>query len=70
MWLIIFIIILTLLSFFYKRLSEKNKYWIKKGVKQGSPVIIFGDKARTVTHSQSLSEMVQKLYNLGEKNDR
>lgn len=70
MFLILFVIILTVLSFFYKRLSEKNKYWLRKGVKQGSPTIIFGDKARTVTHSQPLSEMVQKLYNLGDHEDR
>nr|XP_015838024.1 PREDICTED: cytochrome P450 9e2-like [Tribolium castaneum] len=55
----------TLLYALYIRLKKKNEYWIKKGVKQGSPVLIFGDKWRAIAHNESLADMVQKIYNVG-----
>ncbi|XP_063917767.1 cytochrome P450 9e2-like isoform X1 [Zophobas morio] len=62
-----FLIIMTVAAtIIFIRLKQKNKYWIRKGVKQGSPVPLFGDKWRAIAHNQSLADMVQKIYNVGE----
>jgi cytochrome P450 family 9 len=61
MWWVLIFFTCTLAM--YIRLKRKNKYWSERGVKQGSPVIIFGDKWRAISHNQSLAAWVQKIYN-------
>ncbi|KAJ3645265.1 hypothetical protein Zmor_022934 [Zophobas morio] len=48
----------------YWFLIRPHKYWVKKGVKQGSPTFIFGDSWAQTMQKQSFSEMIEMIYNM------
>ncbi|XP_063916588.1 cytochrome P450 9e2-like [Zophobas morio] len=47
----------------YWLLIRPHRYWLEKGVKQGTPGFILGDNWGTVLQKQSLAEMVMMVYN-------
>ncbi|XP_063916065.1 cytochrome P450 9e2-like [Zophobas morio] len=51
-------------TFCYWLLKRPHKYWIEKGVKQGSPKFIFGDGWEQMIQRQSFSEMVEMVYKM------
>ena len=48
----------------YWLLKRPHKYWIEKGVKQGSPKFIFGDGYEQMMQRQSFPELVEMVYNM------
>lgn len=57
----IILIILTALYFYFKNV---NTFWIKRGVKQGSPKIIVGHSWGVLSRQYSLAEMVEYVYKM------
>ena len=61
MWWIV--IAVAALAVGYWLLIRPHRYWLEKGVKQGTPGFILGDNWGTVLQKQSLAEMVMMVYN-------
>ncbi|RZC37545.1 p450 domain containing protein, partial [Asbolus verrucosus] len=61
LWMLISI---AVIAASYLLLIRSHKYWIKKGVPQSKPVLIFGDNWGPVLRKQSQAEMVQMMYNV------
>ncbi|KAJ3645290.1 hypothetical protein Zmor_022956 [Zophobas morio] len=47
----------------YWLLTRPYKYWLEKGVKQGTPSLIFGDIGATIFRKQSFPDVMVMLYN-------
>ncbi|XP_063916162.1 cytochrome P450 9e2-like [Zophobas morio] len=48
----------------YWLLIRPHRYWLRKGVKQGTPGFIFGDNWGTVLRKQSFADMMAMVYNV------
>lgn len=60
MWLIILGVICVL--FYYYCIKPMN-HWKKLGVKEGSPVWLFGDTINMVLKKEGFTELLLRLYN-------
>ncbi|RZC42249.1 p450 domain containing protein, partial [Asbolus verrucosus] len=58
------LIVIALIAIGYLMLIRRYRYWIKRGVKQGNPALIFGDNWGTIKQKQSFADMVQMVYNI------
>ncbi|RZC39558.1 p450 domain containing protein, partial [Asbolus verrucosus] len=58
------LIVIALIAIGYLMLIRPHRYWIKRGVKQGNPVLVFGDNWGPAIHKQSFADMVQMVYNI------
>ncbi|KAJ3645276.1 hypothetical protein Zmor_022942 [Zophobas morio] len=61
MWWILASIAVVVLA--YWLLTRPHKYWLQKGVRQGTPRFVLGDNGGMVLGKQSFAEMVEMVYN-------
>ncbi|RZC35461.1 p450 domain containing protein, partial [Asbolus verrucosus] len=62
MWWVL--VAIAFIAIGYCILIRPHKYWVKRGVRQGTPVFVLGDNWGTVLRKQSFAEMVEMVYNM------
>lgn len=61
LWIVLSILAVAISYVF---LTRPHKYWIRKGVKQGKPTVLFGETWGSIIRKQSMADLVQMSYDI------